>query len=143
MAELAEEADVGRGLGLARVGGPRLRWPPAVLLDLDPLGIDSPADVLLHQLGARRDEAVDVLELALDEAFAEEERLLADLREAFVAAPRRGLFAALGVEGADHLSIAMADRQELVQRVEDRRVGQHATDQAEQVEPDEVRVLEV
>ena len=76
--------------------------------------------VLLHQLRARRQEAVDVLELALDEALAQEERLLADLGEAFVAAPRRGFVAELGAEAAHHLAVAVADRQELVQRVDDR-----------------------
>ena len=54
----------------------------------------------------------------------------------------RGVRAQLAV-GPQHLAVAMADREVLVQRVEDRRVGEHAPDRRHEVVPDEERVLEV
>ena len=82
-------------------------------------------------------------EMRLDEPLAQEERLRADLREALVAAARRRLQAQLVAVGAHHLAVAVADRQELVQRVDDRRVRQRAADRAEHVVADEEGVLEV
>ena len=59
-----------------------------------------------------------------------------------MAATRRGLQARLLGGGAHELPVAVADRQELVQRVDDRALGQHAAER-EHVVADEVRVLEM
>ena len=47
------------------------------------------------------------------------------------------------VERAHHLAVAVADRQVLVQRVDDRRVGQRVPRHAHDVVAEEERVLEV
>ena len=62
---------------------------------------------------------------------------------ALVAAPRRGLQAQLAVEGPHELAVVVADREVLVQRVDDRNVGQQAPRQAEQLGADEQGVLHV
>ena len=74
---------------------------------------------------------------------AQEERLRRDLGIALVAAPRRGLQAQLAAEGPHQLAVVVADREVLVQRVDDRNVGQQAPRQAEQLGADEQGVLDV
>ena len=114
----------------------------AVVLEPDAVARDAPLDVALEQELAGREEHVHVVEVRLDEPLAQEEVLRRDRREALVAAPRRSVHAELAV-GAHHLAVAVADRQELVQRVEDRRVGKHAPHGRHEVVAEEERVLEV
>ena len=81
--------------------------------------------------------------LRLDEALAHEEVLWSDSGEALVAAARRLLSAQLVVLRSDHLAVPVADREVLVQGVDDRRVRQRVARHPDHVVAEVVRVLEV
>ena len=119
--QLPEEGDaIARAVLRRHVGLDVVLADAAVVLEPDAVTGDSPVHVAFEQELARGEEHVHVVEVRLDEALAQEELLRRDRREALVAAARRCVRAELAV-GAQHLAVAMADRQELVQRVEDRR----------------------
>jgi hypothetical protein len=126
--ELPEERDAVARLPRRREVGHDMVLPDAaIVLEPDALSRDAPSHVALQQELARREEHVDVVQVRLDEPLAEEELLRRYRREALAAAPRRGVCAQLAV-GAHHLPVAMADRQVLVQRVEDGDIGEHPPD---------------
>ena len=89
-ADLPEEPDPVPRPVLDRNLMGRLR-DATVVLELQPLAGDAPVDVALEQEVARTQELVHVLEVRLDQALAQEEVLRRPVREALVAAPRRGL----------------------------------------------------
>ena len=116
----------------------------ALRLDLDPVGGEAPGDVLVADVLVRRDEQVDERQVRLDEALSHVEDLGADLGEALVTAARRLLLAQLTLGVAPHhLAVAVADRQVLVQGVDDRHVRQRVLRDAHDVVTEEDRVLEV
>ncbi len=139
--ELAEEAE--RGVRRLTLDLGRRPGAPPVVLEQDPLARDAPLDEPLEQHGAGGDEQVDEPELRLDEAPAQEEALRGRVGKALVASPRRLVIAEGMVHGPDHLALVVADREELVQRVDDRHAGQRPPDLADGVIAQEERVLEV
>ena len=137
--EETEPVTVLRALDRRRSG----RRRPSILLDNDLVGRKSPFDVPLAQVRAWCDEAVHQREMRLDESLAQEEGLRADLRIALVAASRRLLRARLIVGHTEHLPLSVADRHELVERVDDGRIRQRVPDLAKQVVSEEHGVLEM
>jgi hypothetical protein len=92
---------------------------PAVVLLENPARFDAPIQIAVHQEPARRNEEINVLEVGLDELLAQVEVSWRDVREAAVTATWRCFETQLIVNGAHHLTMTVADRQVLVQRVQD------------------------
>src|SRR5262249_17069243 len=90
-----------------------------------------------------RQEQIDVLEVRQQKPPAQEEVLRRNVREALVAAARRRLAARLVGARPDHLAVAVADRPELVQRVDDGGARQRRPRLPQQIDAEEERVLEV
>jgi hypothetical protein len=114
-----------------------------VCLEADLRARDAPVDEALDGVLACGEEVIDEREVGLGEPLAHEEALRADLRKALVTASRRRVRAELPVPRTDELADVVTDRQVLVQRVHDRRVGQRVAYHADRVEADEERVLEM
>ncbi len=128
---------------VARVLRSRQCRRAAAFLEPDLLARYAPVHVALEQEVARRKEQVDLIEVRPDEPLAEEEVLLGAFGEALGAATRRGLQAKRLVHGSHESAVTVADGHVVVQRVDDRRRGQHAADQGDQLAAHEQRVLKV
>ena len=91
-----------------------------VLDHLDAFGGEAPRDVPLLEEAAGGDEAIDEIEMTLDEALAQHEVLRRVGREATVAGARGSAVAERAVVGLHHLPVVVTDAEVLVQRQHDR-----------------------
>jgi hypothetical protein len=115
----------------------------AVLDDEQPVGRQSPVGIALRQEGARRDIGVGKLQHRTHEAFPLQEARRRDIGEAGVAVGRRGTAAKLRALGLHHLAVVVADRQELVERHDDRRIRQRFAHGIERLETEAQHMVEM
>src|ERR671910_2155032 len=142
MAQLTEE---GEAVAIRAVLG--LRWlgdgHATVVLDDNLLDGDAPIHISIAQEAARGEEEIDQRELLLDEPLANEELLRCDVGEALVTASRRLLRARFLAPDPEHLALSVADRQELMQRVDDRGFRKQVVRRPNRLVADEQRMLEM